>query len=88
MGALFVRSLRGRGGTRNQLGSHSKELEQRSPGAGGRGAARRGGAAAGGGGGAAAHRADTREGAGSGPPGAGRARTAAAGRDGVPRVGD
>lgn len=86
MGALFVRSRRGRGGTRKQLGSHSKELEQRRAGAGGAGPSGRG--REGGGGGAAAHRSDTREGAGSGPPGAGRERTAAAGRDGVPRVGD
>lgn len=29
MGALFVQSLRGRGGTRKQLGSHSKEFKER-----------------------------------------------------------
>lgn len=29
MGALFVRSRRGRGGTRKQLGSHSKEFKER-----------------------------------------------------------
>lgn len=37
MGALFVRSLRGRGGTRKQLGSHSKELEEQSTSEGGAG---------------------------------------------------
>lgn len=29
MGALFVRSRRGRGGMRKQLGSHSKEFKER-----------------------------------------------------------
>lgn len=82
MGALFVRSRRGRGGTRKQLGSHSKEFKERCS----RG--RRGGAgpAEGGGAGVSAGGADTREGAVSWPPwGPGERRLGP--QDGVSLVG-
>lgn len=59
MGALFVRSLEGRGGTRKQLGNHSKEFNEQCTGWGeaGRGPAGRSRAA-----GASAGRSDTQGG--------------------------
>lgn len=85
MGALFVRSRRGRGGTRKQLGSHSKEFEQRSAARAGRGRAAAEGAA-----GRQPTALTPGRGRGAGRPGLGDGglRTAAAGRHGVPPVGD
>lgn len=60
MGALFVRSLRGRGGTRKQLGNHSKEFKERSSREDGAGPDR----AQGGGDGASADGSDTERGGG------------------------